>query len=634
MSANAERETAADGFASMTLEAGARLGYYRILGLLGRGGMADVYRAEDERLGREVALKLVPPEFARDPDRVERFEREVRAAAKLTHPNIVTVHEFGRDGDQPFYTMALMRGGDLKARVRSHPEGMPPEEARRIAQAVARALAYAHGEGFVHRDVKPENVLFGEEEIPHLTDFGIARAMSSGTRMTATGMNIGSPHYMSPEQARGRAVDGRSDLYSLGVVLYEMLTGRVPFDAADTLAVAYSHVNDPVPVLPGHLAGWQPLLDRLLAKSPEDRYGSARELADVLGSGALPQASETRADAVSEMPSAPPGTRVMPKAGEVGRTAVAKEFVPRAAEAGPLRRVLLAVVAGAVLALAVVGLLYSMSRENYDRLSSGGSGGTSGERMASSSNTSPSAPDSPLESLIQRAEQGHANAQHSLGARYRDGQGVPQDYAEAVRWYRLAAEQGHANAQNSLGYRYQHGQGVPQDYAEAVRWYRLAAEQGHANAQASLGGRYRDGQGVPQDYAEAVRWYRLAAEQGHANAQNSLGYRYQHGQGVDQDYAEAVRWYRLAAEQGHANAQASLGGRYRDGQGVPQDYAEAVRWYRLAAEQGDASAQNSLGRRYEEGQGVARDLLEAIRWYTMAAEQGNEDARKALDRLR
>ena len=373
----------------MTLEAGGRLGHYRILGLLGRGGMAAVYRAEDERLEREVALKVLPPEFAWDPDRVERFEREVRAAAKLTHPNIVTVYEFCRDGDQPFYTMALMRGGDLKARIRSHPDGMPPEEAREIALAVARALAYAHGRGFVHRDVKPENILFGEDGAPQLTDFGIARAMSSGTRMTATGMSIGSPHYMSPEQARGQAVDGRSDLYSLGVVLYEMLTGRVPFDAADTLAVAYSHVNDPVPVLPGHLVGWQPLLDRLLAKSPEDRYGSARELADVLESGALPQASETRAGAVSEMPPTPPGTRVMPKAGEVGRTAVAKEFVPRAVEAGPPRRGWLAVVAGAVLALAVVGILYSMSREAPDRLSSGASGGTAEAGMGRSANSSP-----------------------------------------------------------------------------------------------------------------------------------------------------------------------------------------------------------------------------------------------------
>ena len=371
----------------MTLEAGVQLGHYRILGLLGRGGMADVYRAEDERLGREVALKLVPPEFARDPDRVERFEREVRAAAKLTHANIVTVHEFDREGSQPFYTMALMRGGDLKARIRAQPEGMPPEEARGIALALARALAYAHGRGFVHRDVKPENVLFDEDGVPQLTDFGIARAMSSGTRMTATGMSIGSPHYMSPEQARGQAVDGRSDLYSLGVVLYEMLTGEVPFDAADTFAVAYSHINDPVPELPGHLAGWQPLLERLLAKSPDNRYGRAGELAEALASDSLPQASGTRRQAFDAVPKAP-ATRVMATARDVGPAAGAKEPGPRPAEAEPPSRGLLAVAVGGALALAVIGILYVTSREDPGRLSSGDSGGGATARTERSPNSS------------------------------------------------------------------------------------------------------------------------------------------------------------------------------------------------------------------------------------------------------
>ena len=276
----------------MTLQIGTRLGHYRILALLGRGGMADVYRAEDERLGREVALKAVPPEFARDLERVERFRREVRAAARLTHPNIVTVYEFGQGEELHFYTMELMTGGDLKARIRTHPEGMTAQEVRTVALAMAKALDYAHQRGFVHRDVKPENVLFGEDGTPQLTDFGIARSLAEGTRMTATGMSIGSPHYMSPEQARGLLVDGRSDLYSLGVVLYEMLTGRLPFNAADSFGVAYSHINDPVPELPRKLAAWQPVLERLTAKAPHERYGSAGELGDVLAAEALLHAPE------------------------------------------------------------------------------------------------------------------------------------------------------------------------------------------------------------------------------------------------------------------------------------------------------------------------------------------------------
>ena len=353
----------------MKLEAGARLGHYRIISLLGRGGMADVYRAEDERLGREVALKAVPPEFARDPERVERFEREVRAAARLTHPNIVTVYEFGQGAGQHFYTMALMPGGDLKARIRAHPGGLPPAEARAVTAAMARALDYAHRQGFVHRDVKPENILFGEDGVAQLTDFGIARAMSSGTRMTATGMSIGSPHYMSPEQARGQAVDGRSDLYSLGVVLYEMLTGRVPFDAADTFAVAYSHINDPAPELPRKLARWQPVVDRLLAKSPDDRYGSGGELAEDLASDALPQA---------------PATRVMPTGRDLSSPSRPQEPPPRLAALATTRRGPLAALAGAALALAVVGIGYVALQDaaGPERQSSNGSGGSAAVQPA------------------------------------------------------------------------------------------------------------------------------------------------------------------------------------------------------------------------------------------------------------
>ena len=336
----------------MTLEIGTRLGHYHIVALLGRGGMSDVYRAEDERLGREVALKAVPPEFARYPDRVKRFEREVRAAAQLTHTNIVTVHEFGKSEGQLFYIMALMTGGDLKARIRDNPEGMPVAEARTVAAAMARALDYAHQRGFVHRDVKPENILFGEDGTPRLTDFGIARVMAEETRMTATGTGIGSPRYMSPEQARGQAVDGRSDLYSLGVVFYEMLTGQVPFDAADTFAVGLRHINDPVPRLPQKVAAWQLVLDRALAKSPEDRYASAGELAEVLASDTPPRAPGTET-----MPAQPEATGTMPAQPDAAPTTQPKKSPPPPpAAAKPRRGPLIAVAGGLlVLALAVIG---------------------------------------------------------------------------------------------------------------------------------------------------------------------------------------------------------------------------------------------------------------------------------------
>jgi TPR repeat protein len=199
------------------------------------------------------------------------------------------------------------------------------------------------------------------------------------------------------------------------------------------------------------------------------------------------------------------------------------------------------------------------------------------------------------------AETGDAAAQCWLGWVYGNGNGVPRDDAEAVKWYRKAAEQGNTVAQNNLGAMYHNGNGVPQDDVEAVKWYRKAAEQGYTIAQNNLGAMYHNGNGVPQDDAEAVKWYRKATEQGNADAQFWLGWMYQNGKGVPQDDTEAVKWFLRATEQGNANAQNWLGWMYRNGKGVPQDDTEAVKWYRKAAEQGNADAQKNLDQMKAEG---------------------------------
>ncbi len=241
-------------------------------------------------------------------------------------------------------------------------------------------------------------------------------------------------------------------------------------------------------------------------------------------------------------------------------------------------------------------------------------------------------------------------AQYNLGVMYASGEGVPQDDAEAVRWYRMAAEQGHAEAQNNLGVMYDNGRGVTQDDAEAVRWYRIAAEQGEPRAQFNLAGMYDNGRGVTQDDAEAVRWYRIAAEQGEPRAQFNLAGMYDNGRGVTQDDAEAVRWYRIAAEQGEPRAQFNLAGMYDNGRGVTQDDAEAVRWYRIAAEQGEARAQYYLGWMYVGGDPwdqlwlggqasvelaptVPTDTVLAHMWFNMAGANGDARARSERERL-
>lgn len=249
---------------------------YKVLKQLGRGGMATVYLAIQESVDREVALKVMSPALMVDPNFGERFQREARIAAKLQHRHVVGVHDVGKYNDIHYIAMEYLPGGSFHV-----DDGKPrePTSVLRVVREISTALAYAHSKGFVHRDVKPDNILLHDDGSSALTDFGIARATDSASRMTRTGAVIGTPHYMSPEQARGRPLDGRADLYSLGVVLFELLTGEVPFVADDPLAVGIMHISEPVPRMPHPLEPIQSIVDRMLAKLPEDRFQTGDELA-------------------------------------------------------------------------------------------------------------------------------------------------------------------------------------------------------------------------------------------------------------------------------------------------------------------------------------------------------------------
>jgi TPR repeat protein len=231
------------------------------------------------------------------------------------------------------------------------------------------------------------------------------------------------------------------------------------------------------------------------------------------------------------------------------------------------------------------------------------------------------------------ADQGLAEAQYNLGVIYVDGEGIEQDYVQALKWYNLSAAQGYAGAQNNLGLMFDNGNGVARNSAEAVKWYRLSAAQGYALAQYNLGVMYENGRGVGQNYVQALEWYRKAVNQGLAEAQNNLGLMFDNGNGVARNSAEAVKWYRLSAAQGYALAQYNLGFSYHKGEGVEQDYALALEWYRKAVNQGLAAAQNNLGVMYESGEGVEQDYVQALKWYNLSAAQGYETAKTNRDAL-
>jgi serine/threonine-protein kinase PpkA len=252
---------------------------YRIKGVLGQGGMATVYLAEQINLGREVALKVMAPHYAAAPGFAERFLAEGRITARLNHPNIVTVHDVGQHSGIYYLAAELLPGGTLRERL---PQLSNLVDKLRVLRGIARGLGYAHEHKIVHRDVKPVNIMFRDEAQPVVTDFGIAKSLDASHVFTQAGGIIGTPQYMSPEQAQGLTLDGRSDLYALGIMMYEVLVGHVPFDAPDPLPILFMHVQQTPPELPEEFAQLQPVLDRLLAKLPEQRYQKAGDFAAAL----------------------------------------------------------------------------------------------------------------------------------------------------------------------------------------------------------------------------------------------------------------------------------------------------------------------------------------------------------------
>lgn len=293
-------------------------GRYQIEELLGQGGMSAVYKATDPNLRRVVAVKIIHPHLSGDQEFVRRFEEEAAAVAQLRHPNIIQVHDFSHDGSTYFIVFEFIPGESLQAwlkRLNESGQQMAYEEAASLAADIADALDYAHEQGLIHRDVKPANVMINVRRQPILMDFGIAKIVG-GTQHTATGAVLGTARYMAPEQIRGQRVDARSDIYSLGVMLFEMVSGRPPFEAESAMTLMMMHVQDPVPDLgqlrPDVPAELTSIINKALAKDPANRFATAAELAT-----ALRQVDLTRA-AAPTLPTGPPKREPRPQTAPVG----------------------------------------------------------------------------------------------------------------------------------------------------------------------------------------------------------------------------------------------------------------------------------------------------------------------------
>ncbi len=296
----------------MPLAEGQMLGQYRIEAPMGQGGMATIYRATQSRLGRVVAIKMLHPAFVQDAAFLTRFEREAQIVARLDHPHIVPVYDFSDYNGQPYLVMKFIDGTTLKQLIESGP--VAPAEIIRVLTPIADALDYAHRQGVLHRDIKPSNILLGADGTPYLTDFGLARMAALGSSTLSGDMLLGTPHYISPEQAVGsQDLTPATDLYSLGVVLYELATGRVPFTADTPYAIVHAHIYDPLPaprsVNPALSPAVEAVLVKALSKEPAERYATAAELVAAYRAAAAEGPAQPEETAFEPAPARPADRR-------------------------------------------------------------------------------------------------------------------------------------------------------------------------------------------------------------------------------------------------------------------------------------------------------------------------------------
>jgi serine/threonine-protein kinase len=620
--------------------------------LVGRGGFAEVFSVRDNRLKRELAVKVLSPELVVNQPMLQRFRREAEAVAALRHAGIVPIYDIGESGGIAYIMMPLIKGETLKKRLDR--EGrLQINEVRRVLKEIATALSVAHDAGLVHRDIKPENVMLeGPKQQILVMDFGIAKALDPDqTGMTSSGLIVGTPHFMSPEQASGEAVDARSDQYSLAVLGYRMVTGAHPFDGETTRALLYKQVFETPPParerFPDVPLSLSDALHRGMAKDPKDRYATIDEFAAaVLQEDTNERAALPPPKLRSKSKPPEPSKDKVPAKGE----AKASTKPAPAKPTGGSRR--FAIVAlGAVATIAAVAVFMTLNKGGAATptdVAQQPPAATQPPPAAAVAPPPPSggqkapppAPSSPRGSGTKTADPPPTTASAPAPVQPPPA-AAPATCADAVRassWAAAAtqcateAEQGNVAAMMAMGGMSEKGQGVAADPAVAATWYQKASAAGSAEAGYKLGEMYEEGRGVSKNLPEAANSYSQAARRGVTPAMRSLARMLATGTGVKKNEAEAVSWYRRAATANDIPSMLRLAEMYINGRGVSKNEGEAVRLYQRAADLGDAEGRYQLAMVYFNGRGIAKNDSLGLVWLRRSATQGFEPAQQELAR--
>jgi serine/threonine-protein kinase len=652
-----------------------RIGQFEVQELLGEGGIGQVYAARDTVLDRMVAIKSLRAELLSDKSFVARFRGEAKNLALLSHPNITTLYTLLEEGGSLYMVMEMVRGQTLEAILEQRGAPFTTQEALAIVAQAVDGLSYAHEMGIVHRDIKPANLILTSSGLLKIMDFGIARAQGT-QRMTRDGSIVGTLAYMSPEQCRGQEVDGRTDQYSLGIVLYEMLTGKVPFESTTDYELMQAHINSPPEWpsrrVPGIAPHAEKALMKALSKKPHDRFSTLTAFKEALGAPASRTEALSIVHKVTRLAGSASISPALTSAMSSVTESVKKSSVPFAVKG---------IAAGGGLALVLAaGLLYLLSPRStaqsglpVTKVSNDGPppaiipptqnnpyfvdqrrpplAQPSEPRQAqppSNASTRPGASGRPFEVAAEPQNPGPAAGNQPTGTSASNT--APQG--------RVTPAVNNAPAQSSESSASATSTSMPNtgsDAADANSGSAAAASETTSQkvastdtpdskpARAQTEGRKVSEKEVvaayeAKNYANARELAEPCAKGGNPDCQFIMGRLSETGSGGPKDPGAAADWYRKAADAGLAKARYNLGALYYSGEGVPKDPRAAAEWFSKAAYQNHAGAQFNLATLYETGDGVPKSLSEARKWYTEVAEKASDkqlaaDAQEALDRL-